>query len=129
MKNTFRFISLVLSFALLFGTVTVPTHADGGLKGSEEIPYTEHNTTVAASSYDSALTVYTEDEAAAAGVPAGYSDYVIKVAPKSNGAYGGLCPAVGVKGATLGTRLHRAVGDTEGGVDGPVGVNGSRWAS
>ena len=91
MKNTVIFISLVLSFALLFGTLIIPTHADGPLKGSEEIPYTEHNTAVAASSYDSTLTVYTEDEAAAAGVPAGYSDYVIKVAPKSNGAYGGLC--------------------------------------
>ena len=91
MKRSLKIISFVLSLSLLFGMITIPSVAEPSLKGSDEIPYTEHNTSTAAQTYDSTITVYDEKEATDAGVPAGFSGYVIKVKGKTDGAYGGLC--------------------------------------
>ena len=91
MKRSLKIISFVLSLSLLLGMLTIPSVAEPSLKGSDEIPYTEHNTSTAAQTYDSTITVYNETEATASGVPAGFSGYVIKVKGKTDGAYGGLC--------------------------------------
>ncbi len=91
MKNNYRLVAFILSLSLLIGTLTLPTVAQATLKGADEIPYTEHNTSIAAQNYDSTLTVYNESEAKDAGVPDGYSGYVIKVKGKTDSAYGGLC--------------------------------------
>lgn len=87
-----KITSLLLCISILLGITVLPAVAeDNATRGTGEIPYIPHDTSIAAKSYDSEITVYTEAEASAAGVPAGFSGEVIKVKGDSDGAYGGLC--------------------------------------
>lgn len=87
MKNFKRLISIMMAAAIALLSVNIFTvaQADGGVL--DEIPYTAHDASVSAYNCAS-MDVYTESEAAAAGVPAGYSGYVMKVTSAASGASG-----------------------------------------
>ena len=77
MKIFKRTLSLVLTLALLIGTV----HTTAVAVGSDaDLPVTENGTVAGSSGYKGNITVYSEEEALAAGVPSGYTGQVIKVA-------------------------------------------------
>lgn len=82
-------LSLVLILSILLSSVTVyaATYADG--VGKEEIPYGEFQSAFKPYGYNTFL-MMTADEAKAAGVPEGYSGYVLKLEGGSSGVGFGL---------------------------------------
>ena len=70
-----RFICMILCFAFVFGLSVYP--ADGGAKA--EIPYADSKDPKTSPYWYKTMDVYTEEEAAAAGVPEGYGGYVMKL--------------------------------------------------
>ena len=88
MKMFKRALSLVLTFALLIGTVHTTAIA---VEYDTDLPVAENGIVAGSSGYKGDITVYTEEEAMAAGVPAGFTGQVIKVAkssePGTNSAY------------------------------------------
>lgn len=88
MKMFKRALSLVLTFALLIGTVHTTAIA---VEYDTDLPVAENGIVAGSSGYKGDITVYTEEEATVAGVPAGFTGQVIKVAkssePGTNSAY------------------------------------------
>ena len=79
-------ISILLVIAVLVGTLTFSVVAEPDVRS--ELPYTSASGTFQAE-YDGIITTYDHDSGDAAGVPAGYSGYVMRVQPGINGAYAG----------------------------------------
>ncbi len=81
MKLMRKLLSLSLILAMLVGTMTVyAVEVDSYLK---ELPIAENGIVAGSDGYRGNVTVYSESEAAEAGVPDGYSGYVIKVEPST----------------------------------------------
>ena len=87
MKNFKRLISIMIAAAIALLSVNVFTIALAEGTVQDEIPYTAHDASVSAYNC-AAMDVYNETEAAAAGVPSGYSGYVVKVTSAASGASG-----------------------------------------
>lgn len=88
MKRYVRnFLSVILILSLLLGVMTVYAVEDN-TASLAEMPHSAPNGTFD-STYAGTLTVYTESEAREAGIVDGYSGYVVRVQPGSNGAYAG----------------------------------------
>lgn len=89
MKKKLLFITIIMISTLVFTSLPVGSaDFDAGV-GKEEIPYGEAETAFfpyAFSSFD----MMTEEEAAAAGVPEGYSGYVLKIVGGNSGVSVGL---------------------------------------
>lgn len=90
MKNVIHTIlSLTLVAALMLGSINV--HAVDSRSAKEEIPYTSHNTSVADQVYDSVITEYYGQDGGDAGVPKGFSGYVLKLTPSTDPGHAGVC--------------------------------------
>ena len=87
MKRFIRLISILIVLSLL--TSALPVYATGTVDATSEIPYTEASGTFN-KAYASTVTAYDQAGATAAGIPAGYSGYVLRVQPKSDGGYAGV---------------------------------------
>ena len=87
MKKFKRLISIIITAAIALLSVNVFTIALAEGTVQDEIPYTAHDAGVSAYNC-AAMDVYNETEAAAAGVPSGYSGYVVKVTSAASGASG-----------------------------------------
>lgn len=87
MKRFFRLISILIVLSLL--TSALPVYATGTVDATSEIPYTEASG-IFNNAYTSIVTAYDQASASAAGIPAGYSGYVLRVQPKSDGGYAGV---------------------------------------
>jgi hypothetical protein len=90
MKNVIHTIlSLTLIAALMLGSINV--HAVDPRSAKDEIPYTSHNTSVADQVYDSVITEYYGQDGVDAGVPKGFSGYVLKLTPSTDPGHAGVC--------------------------------------
>ena len=87
MKRFTRLISILIVLSLL--TSALPVYATGTVDATSEIPYTEASGTFN-NAYTSTVTAYDQAGAAAAGVPAGYSGYVLRVQPQKDPGYAGV---------------------------------------
>ena len=89
MKNALRsLLSLTLALTLVFANFTVFA-TDGSAK--DEIPYISHDTSIADRTYDSNIEEYYGQGGVDAGVPEGFSGYVIKLTPNTDGGHAGVC--------------------------------------
>lgn len=87
MKRFSRLISILIVLSLF--TSVLPAYATGTVDATSEIPYTEASGTFN-DAYSSIVTAYDQAGAVAAGIPAGYSGYVLRVQPKADGGYAGV---------------------------------------
>ena len=87
MKRFIRLISILIVLSLF--TSALPAYATGTVDATSEIPYTEASG-IFNNAYTSIVTAYDQAGATAAGIPAGYSGYVLRVQPKSDGGYAGV---------------------------------------
>ena len=89
MKMVRKALSLILVLSLFVGVM--PVFAVEGDAYMRELPVAENGLVAGSSGYLGNVNIYSESEAQAAGVPQGYSGYVVKVARSSaanaNGAY------------------------------------------
>ena len=86
MKIRTKFLALLVMLSVF--TSFIPVHASSGIDVTSEIPYASWSSTFD-SAYNGNVTAYDAAGAKAAGVPGGYSGYVLRVQPGSNGAYAG----------------------------------------
>ena len=86
MKIRTKFLALLVMLSVF--TSFIPVHASSGIDATSEIPYASWSSTFD-SAYNGNVTAYDAAGAKAAGVPGGYSGYVLRVQPGSNGAYAG----------------------------------------
>lgn len=86
MKRFSRLISILIVLSLF--TSVLPAYATGTVDATSEIPYTEASGTFN-DAYTSTVTAYDQAGAVAAGIPAGYSGYVLRVQPNADGGYAG----------------------------------------
>lgn len=86
MKIRTKFLALLVMLSLF--TSVIPVHAVETVDATSEIPYASWSSTFD-STYNGNVTAYDAEGAKAAGVPDGYSGYVLRVQPGSNGAYAG----------------------------------------
>ena len=86
MKRFTRLISILIVLSLL--TSVIPAYATGTVDATSEIPYTEASGTFN-NAYTSTVTAYDQAGAVAAGIPTGYSGYVLRVQPNADGGYAG----------------------------------------
>lgn len=86
MKKFIRLLSFLVILSIL--TSALPVYATGSVDATSEMPYTDASG-IFNGAYTSTVTAYDQTGAAAAGVPAGYSGYVLRVQPKADGGYAG----------------------------------------
>ena len=87
MKIRAKIVSILLLLTMLISIL--PVYAVESLDATSEIPYVADTGTFP-DNYDGKVTVYDAETAAANGVPAGYSGYVLRVTSLGNdGAYAG----------------------------------------
>ena len=72
-----RFIFVLLCVFVIFGSVITDHAADNGAKS--EIPYADNQDKATSPYWYKTMSVYSQEEAKAASVPAGYSGYVMKL--------------------------------------------------
>ena len=77
MKQLKSILSLIIIVSFLFGMINV--YAVDSTDYINELPITENGTVAGTSGYRGVITVYSDSEAADAGVPAGYFGHVVKV--------------------------------------------------
>ena len=87
MKKFTKLLSVLIVLSLF--TSALPVYATGTVDATSEIPYTA-SSGIFASNYNSTVTAYDETGAAVAGVPAGYSGYVLRVQPQADAGYAGV---------------------------------------
>ena len=87
MKMTAKILSLLVILSILISAISV--YAVEARNVTDEIPYTAPSG-IFKSNYNGEITVYSADQATAGGIPAGFSDYVVKATPTSDGGYAGL---------------------------------------
>ena len=87
MKNIGKLISLVLIFSMI--VCALPVYAVESTDATSEIPYTSPSGKFA-NNYNSKVNVYDSQSAVTAGIPSGYSGYVLKVVPDADGSYAGI---------------------------------------
>ena len=81
MKFTNKLLSFLLVLSILIGSMTV--YAVEGDSYLKELPVAENGVVAGSQGYRGSVTVLSESEAAEAGVPEGYSGYVVRVAPST----------------------------------------------
>lgn len=81
MKFTNKLLSFLLVLSILIGSMTV--YAVEGDSYLKELPVAENGVVAGSQGYRGNVTVLSESEAAEAGVPEGYSGYVVRVAPST----------------------------------------------
>ena len=84
MKIRTKFLALLVMLSLF--TSVIPVHAVETVDATSELPYTEASG-IFNSAYTSTVTAYDEAGAAEAGVPAGYSGYVLRAQPNKDPGY------------------------------------------
>ena len=87
MKKINRLLAILIILSICISAL--PVYATEALDATGEIPYTSPSGTFL-SNYNGKLTVYNAETAAAAGIPDGYSGYVVKAAPTTDGGYAGM---------------------------------------
>lgn len=80
---------LVILIALSVFTSIIPVYATNVVDATSEIPYVSWSGTFSNSVYNGNVTAYDETSAQAAGIISGYSGYLIRVQPGTDGAYAG----------------------------------------
>ena len=84
MKIRTKFLALLVMLSLF--TSVIPVHAVETVDATSELPYTEASG-IFNSAYTSTVTAYDEAGAAEAGVPEGYSGYVLRAQPNKDPGY------------------------------------------
>ena len=87
MKYANKLVSLLVLFALVISAM--PVYAQEAGDATAEIPFVDFSGTFA-SNYNSTITVYDSESASGAGIPDGFSGYVVKSAPSADGGYAGM---------------------------------------
>ena len=87
MKIKAKIISLLVLLSILVSAM--PVYAVESRSATAEIPYTDFSGTFA-SNYNSTITAYDSESAASAGIPDGFSGYVLKSAPSADSGYAGI---------------------------------------
>jgi hypothetical protein len=87
MKITNKILSLLVLLSLLVSAL--PVYAVESASAKSEIPYTDFSGKFA-TSYNSTITEYDAESAAVAGIPNGFSGYVLKAAPSADGGYAAI---------------------------------------
>jgi hypothetical protein len=87
MKFTNKILSLLVLLSLLVSAL--PVYAVESASAKSEIPYTDFSGKFA-TSYNSTITEYDAESAAVAGIPNGFSGYVLKAAPSADGGYAAI---------------------------------------
>ena len=87
MKKFIRLLSVLVILSIL--TSALPVYATGSVDATSEMPYTAASGTFN-NAYTSTVTAYDQAGATAAGIPAGYSGYVLRVQPQQDPGYAGV---------------------------------------
>ena len=87
MRLAKKLLSVLLLLSLSISALSV--YAVESMDATSEIPYTDFSGKFA-SNYNSTITVYDSESAIAAGIPAGFSGYVVKASPSADGGYAGM---------------------------------------
>ena len=87
MKKTNRILAILIVLSICISAL--PVYATEAIDATGEIPYTSPSGTFL-SNYNGKLTVYDAASAATAGIADGYSGYVVKAAPTTDGGYAGM---------------------------------------
>lgn len=87
MKIRTKILALLVMLSVL--TSFIPVQAMDAVDATSEIPYVSWSGTFTNSVYNGNVTAYDQAQAQAAGILGGYSGYVIRVQPGTDGAYAG----------------------------------------
>ena len=89
MKLFNRMISLILLLSVL--VCALPVYAVESQSLGQEIPYIDHDTSVADKTYDGNVTAYYGQEGIDAGIPEGFSGEVLRITPNTDPGHAGVC--------------------------------------